>query len=91
MPDVVARVNGEDVKKADFERMVHSIEERAGQPIPADRRDEIMRGALDQLVVYTLLTQESKSRQIKVEPAEIDQKLSSSAASFRQRKPSPRH
>ena len=62
LPDVVARVNGEDVKKADFERMINTIETRAGQPIPADRRDEIMRGALDQLVVYTLLSQESKSR-----------------------------
>jgi peptidyl-prolyl cis-trans isomerase C len=75
LPEVVARVNGEDVKKADFERMINSIEKRAGQPIPTDRRDEIMRGALDQLVVYTLLSQESKSRQIKVEPAEIDQKV----------------
>ena len=75
LPDVVARVNGEDVKKADFERMVHSIEARAGQAIPAERRDEIMRGALDQLVVYTLLTQESKNRQIKVEEAEIDQRV----------------
>ncbi len=75
LPDVVARVNGEAVKKGDFERMVQSIEARAGQPIPPDRRDEIMRGALDQLVVYTLLTQESKSRQIKIEDAEIDQRV----------------
>ena len=91
LPDVVARVNGEAVKKGDFERMVQSIEARAGQPIPPDRRDEIMRGALDQLVVYTLLTQESKNRQIKIEDAEIDQGCSSFAVSFPTKMRSPRH
>ena len=55
--------------------MIKSMEARAGQPIPPDRRDEIMRGALDQLVVYTLLSQESKTRGIKVEDAEIDSKM----------------
>ena len=75
LPDVLARVNGEPVKKADFDRMVHTIEARAGQPIPADRRDEILRGALDQLITYTLLSQESKSRGVKVEPAEIEAKM----------------
>lgn len=75
LPDVVARVNGESVKKADFERMIRTIEGRAGQPIPADRRDEILRGALDQLVVYTLLAQESKARGIKVDDAEVNQKM----------------
>src|SRR4051794_25199266 len=46
LPAVVARVNGESVSKADFERMLKTIESRAGQPIPAERRDEIVRGAL---------------------------------------------
>ena len=75
LPAVVARVNGEDVKKADFERMIHTIEGRAGQPIPADHRDEVLRGALDQLVVYTLLAQESKTRGIKVDDAEVNGKM----------------
>ena len=48
------------------------MEARDGQPIPADRRDEIMRGAIDQLVVYTLLSQESRNRGIKIDDAEID-------------------
>lgn len=82
LPDVVARVNGEDVKKADFERMIHTLEARAGQQIPAERRDEILRGALDQLVVYTLLSQESRSRGIKVEETEIDQKVQQLRAKF---------
>ena len=42
--------------------MVHTMEARAGQPIPPDRRDEILRGAIDQLVTYTLLSQESRRR-----------------------------
>ena len=75
LPAVVARVNGEDVKKEDFERMIKTIESRAGQPIPPDRRDEILRGALDQLVVYTLLSQESKTRGIKVDETEIEAKM----------------
>ena len=75
LPEVVARVNGENVTKGDFERMLKTIEARAGQPIPAERRDEIVRGALDQLITYTLLAQESKARGIKIEDAEIEAKM----------------
>ena len=82
LPDVLARVNGEAVKKEDFDRMIKTMESRAGQPIPADRRDEIMRGALDQLITYTVLSQESKSRGIKVEAAEIDAKMAQLKAQF---------
>jgi peptidyl-prolyl cis-trans isomerase C len=82
LPDVVARVNGEEVKKLEFERMIHTLEQRAGQQIPAERRDEILRGALDQLVVYTLLSQESRNRGIKVEDSEIDQKVEQLRSKF---------
>ncbi len=75
LPEVVARVNGEAVKKSDFERMIKTMEAQARQQIPADRRDEILRGALDRLVVYTLLSQESAKRGIKVDESEIDQKV----------------
>jgi peptidyl-prolyl cis-trans isomerase C len=75
LPDVVARVNGEDVKKADLERAIKTMEGRAGQPVPPDRRDEIYRNALDQLVVLTLLKQETKTKNIQVGDAEIDQQL----------------
>lgn len=82
LPDVVARVNGEDVKKADLERMIKTMEGRAGQPVPPDRRDEIYRGALDQLIVYTLLKQESKSKNVKVDEAELDQKVQEVRSQF---------
>ena len=75
LPDVIARVNGEPVKKDEFEQMLKTMERQAGQPIPADRRDEIIRGALDQMITYKVLSIESKTRGIKVEDAEIDGKL----------------
>jgi len=82
LPDVVARVNGQDVTKADLERIIHTMEGRAGQPVPPDRRDEIYRSALDQLIVYTLLSQESKTRGIKVEDTEIDAKMTQLRGQF---------
>lgn len=84
-PAVVARVNGEDVKKEDFERMIKTVEANAGQPIPPDRRDEIMRNLLDQLVVYTLLNQEAKTRGLTATDAEIEAKLQE----VRQKFPTP--
>jgi peptidyl-prolyl cis-trans isomerase C len=82
LPPVIARVNGEDVKKEDFDRIIHTMEARAGQPVPPDRRDEIMRGAIDQLVVYTLLSQESRNRGIKIDDKEIDEKMAQLKGQF---------
>ena len=82
IPPVIARVNGEDVKKADFDRIIQTMEARAGQPIPAERRDEILRGAIDQLVVYTLLSQESQNRGIKIDDAEIEAKMGQLKSQF---------
>jgi len=82
LPAVIARVNGEDVKKEDFERMLKTMESQAGQPIPAERRDEIVRGALDQMITYVVLSQESKTRGIKAEDAEIDAKLQQLKSQF---------
>lgn len=76
IPDVVARVNGQDVTKADFDRLVRNIElNNGGRSVPADRRDEILRGALDQLVIYTVLSQEVKSRNLTVPEAEVEGNL----------------
>lgn len=75
LPAVLARVNGEGVEKADFDRLIKNMELGAGQPIPAERRDEILRRSLDQLITYTLLTQETKARKIAVTDVEIDGRL----------------
>ena len=39
LPDVVARVNGEAINKADLENAVRGLEGRAGGPVPPDQRD----------------------------------------------------
>lgn len=72
LPNVLARVNGAEVTKADFDRLIKNMELGAGQPVPAERRDEIYRGALDQLVTYTVLKQEARARKITVPDAEVE-------------------
>ena len=64
LPDVLARVNGEAVTKVDFDRLIKNMEARANQPIPAERRDDVYRKALDQLVTYTVLSQETRARKV---------------------------
>ena len=81
LPDVIARVNGQDVTKADFEMLVRNMELGNG-PIPAERRDEILRGALDRLITYTLLSQEAKARNITVPDAEIEQQMNQMRSQF---------
>jgi peptidyl-prolyl cis-trans isomerase C len=81
LPDVLAKVNGESVTKSDFDRLVKNMELGNG-PIPADRRDEILRGALDQLITYTVLVQEAKSRNVTVTDAEVDARLKQMRGQF---------
>src|SRR5687768_7113282 len=57
LPEVLARVNGQPVTKIDFERLVKNVEAGRG-PIPAEKRDEVLRAALDQLITYNVLKQE---------------------------------
>ena len=74
LPDVLARVNGEDIKKADLEMLVRNVELSDGQIAP-ERRDEVMRDLLDQLIVHKLLQQETSARNIAVSDAEVDERL----------------
>lgn len=82
LPDVLARVNGQDVKKVDFEMLLRNMEMSQG-PVPAERRDEILRGALDRLITYTVLQQEAKARNITVPDAEVDKQLKSMQGQFK--------
>jgi peptidyl-prolyl cis-trans isomerase C len=75
LPAVIARVNGEAIQKADFERAIRDLEGRAGGPVPPDQRDRIYRGVLDQLIGYRLLAQESAARKIAVPETEIDARI----------------
>ncbi len=75
LPEVVARVNGEAISKADFDEAVKELEASAGQPVPAAQRNEVLRGVLDQLIGYRLLVQETKSRKITVADTELDARI----------------
>ena len=74
LPEVVARVNGETIAKADLERAIAELQGHAG-PVPDEQRDRIYRDVLDQLIGYRLLIQETKSRQIAIADAEIDGRI----------------
>ena len=63
---MLARVNGETIERWEFDNAVKRIEARAGGPVPPDKRDEVLRGVLDQLVAYHLLAQESRARKMAV-------------------------
>jgi peptidyl-prolyl cis-trans isomerase C len=75
LPKVLAHVNNEDVTKADFDRLLRNIELGNGQPVPPERRNEVYRQVLDELVTYTLLKQEAKARNIVATDAEVDEQL----------------
>ena len=72
LPDVLARVNGEAVTKVDFDRLIKNMELRGDQPIPAERRDAVYRQVLDELVTYTVLSQETRARQVAVTDEEVE-------------------
>jgi peptidyl-prolyl cis-trans isomerase C len=82
LPEVVARVNGETISKAEFEKALQNIEGRAGRPVPPDERDRVYRGVLDQLIALHLLTQETKTRTIDVPEAELDARVASIKQQF---------
>jgi peptidyl-prolyl cis-trans isomerase C len=75
IPDVLARVNGEKIERWEFDNAVKRMEARAGGPVPPDKRDEVLRGVLDQLVAYHLLAQESRSRKLPVADADVDARM----------------
>ncbi|MFO1534023.1 MAG: alpha-L-fucosidase, partial [Thermoplasmatota archaeon] len=58
------RVNGEAINATELETAVKGLEGRAGGPVPADQRDRVYRGVLDDMIGYKLLIQESKARKM---------------------------
>jgi peptidyl-prolyl cis-trans isomerase C len=75
LPSVLAHVNNEDVTKADFDRLLRNIELNNRGPVPADRRNEVYRKVLDELVTYTLLKQEAKARNFTATDAEVEEQM----------------
>jgi peptidyl-prolyl cis-trans isomerase C len=82
LPDVLAKVNGETITKAEFEKAVTNMEQRAGGPVPPTERDRVYRGLLDQLVGYKLLIQETKARKVAIPDAQVDERIGSLRKQF---------
>jgi peptidyl-prolyl cis-trans isomerase C len=82
LPEVLARVNGEAVTRTEFDRVVQALEARAGGPIPAEQRDQVLRRVLDQLVGYKVLVQETGARHIEVPDSEVDTRLTQIRGQF---------
>jgi peptidyl-prolyl cis-trans isomerase C len=51
------------------------MEARAGGLVPPEKRDEVLRGVLDQLVAYHLLAQESRARKLGVTDADVQERM----------------
>jgi peptidyl-prolyl cis-trans isomerase C len=75
LPDVLARIGSDTISKTEFETAVRKIEQRAGQPVPVEQRDQIYRRILDQLIDVRLLEQEAKARAIVVADTDVDQRI----------------
>lgn len=75
LPDVLATIDDDKVERWELEGAMKGIEARAGAPIPTDRRDEILRNLLDQIVAYHVLAREAKDRKVSVTDAEVAAQL----------------
>src|SRR5262245_57438438 len=82
IPAVVARVNGESIERWEFDNAVKRIEARAGGAVPPDKRDEVLRGVVDQLVAFHLLAQESRARKMEVGDADVEAQMGMIRGSF---------
>src|SRR4029434_793945 len=70
------------VTKSEFDRAVQSLEARAGGPIPAEQRDRLLRGVLDQIIGYKVLVQETRTRNVVVPDSDVDARLTQIRGQF---------
>lgn len=75
LPAIVAKVNGEDVQKWEVEAALKQAEASAGGPVPADKRDAVLRSILDEIVTYHLLAQEARGRKMDASDADVDAEM----------------
>src|SRR5258706_13204460 len=57
LPDVLARFNGEAIQSADLENRGKGLHRHAGGPVPANRRDPVIRGVLSDMMTFRFLWQ----------------------------------
>src|SRR5438093_897988 len=69
-------------ERGEFDNELKRIEARAGGPVPAEKRDEVLRSVLDQLVAYHLLAQESRARKLAIGDQDVEARLGEIRRSF---------
>jgi peptidyl-prolyl cis-trans isomerase C len=82
LPEVVARVNGEPITRAELEMAVGQLEARAGQSVPPEQRDGVFRGVLDELIGFRLLKQESVARAVVVPASAVEARIDEIRSQF---------
>jgi len=82
LPSVIAKVNGESVERWELETAIKGVEGRAGSPIPPERHDEIVRGLIDQLVAFHVLSQEAHARKLDATDADVQARISQFKGGF---------
>jgi peptidyl-prolyl cis-trans isomerase C len=75
LPDVVAKVNGEPIERWELENGLKRAEARAGSAVPPDKRDEVLRGVLDQLVAYHVVAQVAREQKVDVTDADVENQM----------------
>jgi peptidyl-prolyl cis-trans isomerase C len=71
LPPVIAKVNGDEIQRTEFETTIRNVEGRAGRPVPPEQRDQVYRGVLDDLIAMRLLKQEVARRHLSATDAEM--------------------
>ncbi len=82
LPEIVATVDDEKIERWELEGALRGLEARAGSPIPAERRDEIIRGLLDQIVAYHVLAREARDSKIAATDADVTARLAQIKGGF---------
>lgn len=77
IPDVVARVNGQEIKKAELMERAEDMRTQLAQMqgVQAPLNEAFYRQVLDSMIANTLLMQEARAEGITVPEAQIDQQI----------------
>jgi peptidyl-prolyl cis-trans isomerase C len=82
LPNVVARVNGEPIERWELEHGLKQAEARAGSAVPPDKRDEVLRSVLDQLVAFHIVVQAAKDQRLDVTDSDVEAQMTAIRQSF---------